>query len=184
MTTRWLHLIKHAAPAIVPGVPAHEWTLSEAGRRQARAIAARFAARVPDRVVTSEEPKAVETGELLGEALGIPVRRMLGLHEHLRYTEPHHARAEQFTQRVHALFARPSERVMGEETADEAHQRFRIAVHAALAANPGELAIVAHGTVIALLVARANGRDVTALWDRLGLADQLTVRVPDLRLLD
>lgn len=60
-----------------------------------------------------------------------------------------------FRARVQALLSRPDERVFGDETANEAYARFRTAVRAVMRTHAGNVAIVAHGTVIALLVARA-----------------------------
>ncbi|MBX6342603.1 MAG: histidine phosphatase family protein, partial [Thermomicrobiaceae bacterium] len=55
-----------------------------------------------------------------------------------------------------------------EESADEAHARFSAAIDRALARHPtGTLAVVTHGTVMALFVARATGQEPFALWRRL-----------------
>jgi broad specificity phosphatase PhoE len=45
----------------------------------------------------------------------------------------------------------------------------------------GNIAIVAHGTVISLLVAAANGLDGFELWRRLGLPSALLVEWPGLK---
>jgi len=179
---RLVHLIKHGLPVLEAGTPAHAWVLSERGRTQAREAAAPLRARPPAVVVSSEEPKARETAALLAEALGVPWRAMLGLHEQLRYTVPLLGDAQQFRSSVRAVFARPSELVFGEETGDEAHARFAVGVRAALAVHAGDVAIVAHGTVIALLVARANGLDAGALWESLSDLSIVTVAWPSLRL--
>jgi broad specificity phosphatase PhoE len=78
---RTLYLIKHGAPEIRPGVSAHDWPLSEAGRVQALALAKQLATRALDVIVTSEDAKAVETGRVIAKALQLPLRRGLGLHE-------------------------------------------------------------------------------------------------------
>ncbi len=107
---------------------------------------------------------------------------MLGLHEHLRYgqevTSP-----DEFQARFRRFFAEPGQVVVGEESADDAHRRFANAVGAVLKVNPQpSVAIVAHGTVISLLAARANGLDAFALWDRLKCLDVLTLDADTLRL--
>lgn len=164
---RTLYLIKHGAPRIQPGVPAHDWGLAEAGREHARRSAEGLRDAQLSVVVSSEEPKARETAEVLAGELGVRTRTMLGLHEHLRYSAPHFPSNDAFRARVLALLAMPRERVFGDETADEAHARFRTAVSATMRMHAGNVAIVSHGTVMALMVARAQGRDPAALWSRL-----------------
>jgi broad specificity phosphatase PhoE len=179
---RTLYLIKHGAPQIRTDVCAHEWSLSEHGRAQARALAQRLATRELAAVVTSEEPKAVETGRVIAEALDVRLRRGLGLHEQLRYTQPWYASRTHFDRSLLEFFARPSERVLGEETADEAHMRFTNALRAALEITSGNVALVAHGTVISLLVARANGLEAARLWQQLGFCEFHTLSYPGLQL--
>jgi broad specificity phosphatase PhoE len=179
---RTVYFIKHGKPTIVAGVPAHEWLLSAEGRTQSLQLARQLASQVPDVVVTSEEPKAAVTGRVLAVALDRPVRRRLGLHEQLRYTQPFYGDTGVFERAMAEFFARPSEHVAGEETADQAHARFSSAVNAALQSTQGDVALVAHGTVISLLVARANDRDPVHLWKQLPFCGYYAVEWPSLRL--
>lgn len=178
---RTLHLIKHGRPAAHPGARAHDWDLAPGALDTIPALAARLGP-VPALVVTSEERKARATGEALAARLNVPVRAMLGLHEHLRYTVPWGSQ-EEFEASCHAFFRHPSELVLGEETADEAHVRFRNAISAVMGANGGDVAVVAHGTVISLLVARAGGLDPVPMWQALDFCGVLRVTWPDLRLI-
>ncbi|PNY82209.1 histidine phosphatase family protein [Deinococcus koreensis] len=179
---RTLHLIKHGRPTIVPGVPAHEWALAEGALDGLPALVARLTPR-PDLVVSSEEPKAVATAQGLAAALGVPHRRMVGLHEQLRYTSPFHADPADFEAEIARFFQHPDQVVSGEESAEGARSRFGNAVNAVLAANGQDtIAIVAHGTVISLLAAQANRLDPLPLWRSLGLLGVLTLDVPGLRL--
>lgn len=179
---RRLHLIRHGQPVIDPHLPSHLWTVSERVREQARAAAERLRRAPPRAVVASEEPKARTTGELIAEVLGIPCRSLAGLHEHLRRSQPFRADPGAFEADVCAVFARPGERAMGEESADEAHARFLEAVTLAMETHRGDLAIVAHGTVISLLVARANALDAAVFWRSFGLGEVVTVDWPRLAL--
>jgi broad specificity phosphatase PhoE len=177
-----LILIKHSQPAIVPGVPAAEWVLSDEGRQRCVPLAAALAAYAPGALVSSEEPKAVETAHLVAVRLGLPHSAAPGLHEHVRRSAAYTAPAE-FHASVAALFAHPSELVYGDETADEAHVRFVAAVAGimgdAAQSRPGRaVAIVAHGTVISLFVARATGIDPFNLWVRLGLPSFVALSWP------
>jgi broad specificity phosphatase PhoE len=57
-------LVRHAMPEVVPGLPPAEWHLGDEGRAAARALARRIGP--VGEIVTSDEPKAVETAYLLG----------------------------------------------------------------------------------------------------------------------
>jgi broad specificity phosphatase PhoE len=154
--------VRHAAPEIDPARPASAWELSAEGRAAAAALAPRVRA---DAVVSSPEPKALQTAV----ALGAPVTVDPRLREHDRAGV---GWREDFAALVEAGFARPGEVVFGVESFDAAHTRFAVAVDAAVAAHPGErLAIVTHGTVIALYAARALGRDPVEVWRALALPD-------------
>ncbi|GAA5533308.1 histidine phosphatase family protein [Deinococcus aluminii] len=179
---RTLHLIKHARPRIVPGVPAHDWPLAPGALDGIPALAARLVP-PPELVVSSEEGKAKATAQALAARLGVPCRSMLGLHEQLRYTVPYRENAADFQADLRRFFLHPAELVFGEESADDARTRFAHAVQAVMLAHTQErVAIVAHGTVISLLIAGANGLDPLPLWTSLGLLEALTVDWPGLRL--
>jgi broad specificity phosphatase PhoE len=177
---RYLILVKHAMPEIVPDVPAREWRLSDDGRRQSQVLAGRLAAYAPEIVVTSNEPKAAETGAIVATALGRPTRFKTGLHEHDRTNVPFGS-ADRFAADVRRFFAQPDRLVHGRETADDAHRRFAAAIDEVLRAYPTEnVAVVAHGTVIALFVARATGSDGYELWERLELPAYVVLELPGL----
>lgn len=163
-----LYLIRHSVPAVEPGVPPREWRLSDDGRARAERLAERLAGAGIARFATSDEPKARATGELIAARLGLPVETAPGLHEQDRAGAPHLS-AGDFARAIADVFARPGERVFGRESADEAHDRFAAAVGAALARWGDDLALVGHGTVMALYIARRNRRDPHALWRSLGM---------------
>lgn len=178
---RTLHLIKHGQPSIVPGVPAHEWELAADALSDLSALTGKLSP-APQLVVCSEEPKAKATAQALASAWGVPLRPMLGLHEQLRYTSPFHADERDFQAEMARFFALPDEVVSGEERADDARLRFTNAVNAVMLANAQDsIAIVAHGTVISLYVARANGLDPLPLWSALKLLDAVTLDWPTLK---
>jgi len=77
---------------------------------------------------------------------------------------------------VEAFLKNPDERVYGMESANEALHRFERAVNAAMAQYPVEtLAIVAHGTVISLMVAHLTRIDPLPLWRTLTLPSYVIV---------
>ena len=60
-------LVRHAMPEVVPGVAPHLWELGPEGRAAARDLAGRLEG---VRVVTSDEPKALQTAEEIAAAHG------------------------------------------------------------------------------------------------------------------
>jgi broad specificity phosphatase PhoE len=164
MKAEGLFFIRHAAPEIDPARPPTSWRLSAEGRRAAAALAGRVRA---DAVVASPEPKALETAS----ALGAPVEIDARLREHDRVGV---GWLDDFVGAVEAGFARPHDVVFGVESYAAALARFAAAVNDARAAHPdGRLAIVSHGTVIALYVGRESGRDPLAVWRELRMPDVL-----------
>lgn len=136
------------------------------GRRRAAVLAGRLARFRATRVVSSVEPKAVETAEIVAQHLGIPSVTAPGLHEHARDTAPFLPRAD-FDAAVEWLFEEPGRVVFGEESADAAADRFATAVDAIR--SGGDDLVVTHGAVISLYVARACGIHPFPLWRGLGL---------------
>ncbi len=114
-----------------------------------------------------------------GLVLGVPASTGTDLEEHHRGGVPFMAEAD-FQRTIRRFFARPDVLVFGSETAEEAEARFKRGVDACLGARPGKrLAIVSHGTVIALALARANGLDPYSFWASLKLPEDLVVRRSD-----
>ena len=184
MRLQTLILVKHARPVITPDLPAAQWTLSEAGRASCEPLARALAAWRPEALIASQEPKAMETARLVAERLGVPWRAAPGLHEHNREGAPYFADEAAFAAAAEALFTQPDARVYGREMASEALRRFSAALDAAVASHADQrVAVVAHGTVIALYVASQWGmsaREGYDLWRRLGLPSLVVVRAPSL----
>lgn len=161
--------MKHSAPVVEEDVVPKRWRLSKEGRRQSAALAERLRRYRPRVVVSSEEPKAAETAEIVAGRLGIGCFVRPGLHEHDRTGAPFLSDKD-FCRTVGTFFERPGKPAWGNETAEEAATRFEDAVRAVLDEWKEEtVAVVAHGTVNALLVARHNGLDAHELWKELGL---------------
>ncbi len=181
--TRILLLVKHAAPRVDPALPPPTWSLSDQGRAVCVPLAAALRAFAPAFAVASTEPKAVETARLVSAALGVPLETAEGLHEQERGTLPFFADPAAFAAWAKDMFARPSERVLAGESADEAHSRFATALAEVLERRPrGNAVVVTHGTVISLLVARALGSDPFALWSGLALPSFVALSLPRLEL--
>ena len=160
--------------------PSREWPLSEDGRSRARQLTLQIADHNPTRIITSEEAKAVETGQIIANELDIPWQTAPGLQEHDRQGVPFLADKEEFITAVTRFFHHPDQLVFGNETANQACVRFDTAVHQLIDKYPTEtLAIVTHGTVLALFLTHYNQFDPIPFWQVLQLPDFLVVTLPD-----
>jgi broad specificity phosphatase PhoE len=130
-------------------------------------------------MITSQEQKAAETGELVARQLGLPLTRAANLGEHRRGNEPWQDDRATFEARIRRFFDRPAELVFGEETADQAHQRFATAVSGLVAAARGRsIALVTHGTVMTLFLARQCGLEPFGLWRSLAMPAVAVLTTP------
>lgn len=182
---RNLLLIKHAKPHVDPKLASERWELCEEGKQRCGPLAERVAQYAPVALFASEEPKARQTAELIGPRLGLSVQPWAGLHEHDRSNVPL-MDTRDFLASMALAFRHPGERIIGRETLRQAEQRFDRAIGGAMATvGEGDVAMVAHGTVIALLVAQQNP-DVEPypLWRRMGLPSIAVVSWPNLELLE
>jgi broad specificity phosphatase PhoE len=170
-----LILVKHAMPMVTQGEPPSTWPLSPEGRDAAAALAGKLGAYDPVAIVASGEAKAFDTARAMGEVLGLVAIQDEGLGEHLNETGDFLPRTE-IEARIARLFAEPDQLVHGEETGDQARERFAAAISRQQIAHPGgTLVLVAHGRVIALWASRALGIEAMPLWRRLGLPSALVI---------
>jgi broad specificity phosphatase PhoE len=174
----YLILVKHALPDIIPTLPANQWHLSEVGRTQCALLADQLATYAPATLVSSLEPKALETAHLVAQRMHTHVQIVDGLHEHDRSNTPWLS-SEEFDRAVAAFFHRPTELVLGCETAQQASERFAKTM-AEVTDRYAEQNVVVftHGTVLSLYVARATGIEPFALWKRLGLPSFVVLTFP------
>jgi broad specificity phosphatase PhoE len=172
-----LILVKHALPEIIPTLPANQWHLSEAGRTQCALLADQLATYAPDVLVSSSEPKALETAYLVAQRMHTSVQTVDGLHEHDRSNTPWLG-PEEFDRAVAVFFRHPTELVLGYETAQQASERFaRTVTEVTSRYAEQNVAVFTHGTVLTLFVARATGMQPSALWTRLGLPSFVVLRL-------
>lgn len=172
-----LILVKHSMPEIDPSVPAPQWHLGELGRARSELLADKLSEYPLDVIVSSVEPKAIETAQIVANRLHKPFETGDGLYEHDRSNVPFLGK-EELESRVMEFFNQPSELVLGLETADQAHERFSNAVARTRGKHPQKnIAIVAHGTVITLFVSRFTMQDSFDFWTRLGLPSFVILNV-------
>ena len=182
---RKLILIKHASPEVNLEAPPEAWRLSPEGRAKAELLAQRLAPLALAVVVTSEEVKAAETGDVLGRALSAPVERAAGLGEHDRSNVPQMPTRE-FISTMELVFRKPRQLVLGRETAAGALARFRNALDDEIESHrdKGTIAVVSHGTVIALFLAEITGKPAFEYWRRMKLPSYAVLELPSLEMTD
>jgi broad specificity phosphatase PhoE len=169
-----LYLIRHSTTAQNPDVSSHAWVLSPEGRHRARQLARQLISQpAPKQIYTSIEPKAYETGEILAAELGLPLHTAESFHEQNRHSAPYFSTSAAYQAAIAQLFAHPDELVFGEETGAQACNRFSQAIRQISQRHPTEnIAIVTHGTVLSLFVARHNPAiDGYEFWQELTMPD-------------
>jgi broad specificity phosphatase PhoE len=179
-----LILIKHASPQVDPSMPPEQWHLSEQGKTSCIALAEAVRPHKPAMIVSSTEVKAIETAELLAASLGLPTETLEDLAEHDRSNVPH-MRSGDFISMMELFFRKPTQLVLGRETADAALSRFRSAIDRVLASHPGQdIAVVSHGTVIALLLATLADKNGFPIWREMGLPSLAVMEIPSMKVLE
>ena len=153
---RLLYLIRHASPNIQPNVPSEQWTLSERGIEEARALARIAADWGLEAVYSSVEPKAQATALIVGDAVRHGVRVVDGFQE-LRF-DRWIGNADEFGEMIRDIVQQPTVSVHGAERASAAAARFAAAVNL-VAEGPFPAAIVSHGRVITAYLAQLLGLD-------------------------
>ena len=172
-----LILVKHSLPEIVENLPAREWKLSDEGRIRAQRLAERLLLFLPESIISSLEPKAKETAEIIARRHNLELHIADDLHEHDR-SKTRYLSKDDFQAAIHIFFENPGELVFGSETANESHARFDRAVRSILDRHPNEaVVIVSHGTVISLFVSRLTGISGLSLWNELGMPSFMVIDV-------
>jgi broad specificity phosphatase PhoE len=165
---RTVYYVTHPEVVQDPLVPVTEWRLSERGvARMAAFGRCPFVARVST-IYASDERKAVEGATILARRLGVAVHTRHDLGENDRsatgYLPP-----PEFEATADLFFARPHESVRGWERACDAQARIVRAIgEIANEAAEGDLAIVAHGGVGALLLCHLAGEAIARAFDQPG----------------
>ncbi|MFJ3321723.1 histidine phosphatase family protein [Curtobacterium sp. NPDC086286] len=158
--------LTHAEVVVDPARPIESWGLSPDGRARAAGAAAVAWGPGVQRIVSSTEQKAVDTAAILAEAVGLVHSTDAALGEIDRsatgYLPP-----PEFDGVVDAFFATPEDSVRGWERAVDAQDRIVRAVRALT--DAGDVTIVSHGAVGALLLADLRGVPVTRALDQPGM---------------
>jgi broad specificity phosphatase PhoE len=181
---RKLILVKHARPEVLDEIPSHEWRLSDQGRAACGPLAEALRGHDPAVIVTSDEPKAIETGQLVAEILHKPIETAAGLHEHDRSNVPM-MRSGEFLSALAMFFKDRNRLLLGKETAAQALARFERAIESVLQKHDqGNIAMVTHGTVLALVAEKHGAGDGFTLYRKMQLPSFVVFSVPGYQLLE
>lgn len=176
---RNLIIIRHSNSKLDQSLPPDQWDLTEEGRLGCVTLADQLGPHNPGVILTSVEPKARETGEIVAQRLGLSCRTADGIHEHKREAGRITSQVV-FHSRVGALFKKPRELIFGLETAHQALTRFSEAIKSIMGLYSDQnIAIVTHGTVMSLYYGEVTGKDPYQFWRQLGLPAFYTVSWPD-----
>ena len=175
-----LYLVRHANPQVDVTVPATQWQLSATGIDRTHQLANQLVTAGIQAVISSPEPKAIQTAQILAEQFGLAVQVEAGIHEHERpWTPDSFTSGAEFQSRVQQFFLQPGKLVFGAESADQCFERFERALQQILKQQRNRtLAIVSHGTVLSLLLSRYNTLDAYAFWQTLGMPECIQVNIP------
>lgn len=167
--TKYLILVRHSVPEMDSQHSANTWRLSDSGRLRANRLAEELSEFAPEAIVSSAEPKAKETAEIVARDLHMNLQVIPDLHEHDRGNVPYLSH-DNFQASIQNFFQKPDQLVFGDETANQAYARFYRAIHSILNQHKNKtVVVVTHGTVISLFVARLTGSSDLELWNKLGL---------------
>ncbi|MCC6239324.1 MAG: histidine phosphatase family protein [Phycisphaerales bacterium] len=179
-----LILIKHAPPEKDADTPSHQWGLSAQGQQLSRIMAGELRQHAPQIIISSLEPKALQTAQIIARELAIPVETDADLAEHERNNVPL-METRDFISLMALLFNRPRQLVLGQETAEQAKKRITKALHRIFDQHPDQtIAVMTHGTVLALYASELIDEDPFTLWRKLALPSYLVFSRPQMELLE
>lgn len=164
-------LVRHSLVAVVSSEPARSWRLSSEGQKKAAKLANKLENFPISAIISSPEPKAVETSQIISSKLNLAYKIAIGFEEHKRENTPYFKNAEDFREAIASLFTHQDQLVLGEETAVQAFTRFNEALNREIINESNENALfVTHGTVMTLFVSHYNPQiSPIKLWKSLKL---------------
>ena len=185
--SRRLFFLTHSDVVIDPEVPVTDWGLSARGRARHEIAAGASEFKGVTAIYCSAERKAVEGAEILSRPLGISHSIVDALHENDRSATGYLPKDE-FETVADQFFAHPDRSIRGWETAMAAQARIvdTVGMLSAQDRTLGDIAIVAHGGVGALLLAHVMGEEISRDFDQPGGGggNFLTLSLPELKLLE
>jgi len=166
-----IYLVRHPATAVELGTPSHQWSLSPAGLEQAQQLAQQAFWRRVQMIYSSEEPKATTTARIVADKTGLPwqTHACLGELDRSSFQPPDIAA---YRSAVARMFGTPHHQVRGWESRAQAEERIVTCIQQIAANVKGDVAVISHGLILALLVAHLTGiTDPFDFWRGIGFAD-------------
>jgi broad specificity phosphatase PhoE len=158
--------ITHPDVLIDPAIPVPEWRLNARGLARMRAMLARGWIPGIAHIACSTERKAIDGAAILAAHLGLRPVIQEGLGENDRSSTGYLPKPE-FEAMADAFFANPEESVGGWERAADAQGRIVAAMRDVLRTAPsGDVAVVSHGGVGALLLCHLLGSPINRAADQ------------------
>jgi broad specificity phosphatase PhoE len=175
-----LFFITHSEVNVARDDDIRHWRLSSLGRNRMAALSKAPLLSGVHSVWASGETKAIEAADILGQRLGIVPQVEGGLGENDRsatgFLEP-----DEFECVADAFFARPTESIRRWERAIDAQHRIVGAVDRVLRkSREGDVAIVSHGAVGALLMCHCAGVAISRKHDQPSQGHFWVASLPDL----
>jgi len=166
-----LIFVRHSIPAIDPEIPSDRWSLSKEGEVAAHELALRLNEYAPCHIISSPEPKALGTANILSAHLACAVGIEADLREHERHQVGFMPSAV-FAAQIARFLQSSSVVTFGDECADTVYTRFSQTIKRVLSQYHDEnIVVVTHGTALSLYLGRLCQIDAVALWQSLQLPD-------------
>lgn len=132
---------------------------------------------LPATLVSSTEPKAIQTASIIAEYLSLELSTRDGLREHRRSGK--FLLKSDFHSSIQAFFEHPTSVMYGQESCDELGLRIKNEIDSALSHDPSKnVILVTHGTAMTSFIMRHWQVDPFELWKSLGLPAYLSFTVP------
>lgn len=162
-----VYFITHPDVVIDPNIPVPKWPLSEKGVRRMNAFLEQTFISNIDSIYCSAEQKAIDSAGIIADHLSLDTQRFEALGENDR-SSTGFLPSDEFEKTADQFFANPDISVRGWETALNAQTRIVRAVDRVIAKDtpPGDIAIVSHGGVGALLLCQLAGYPISREHDQ------------------
>lgn len=178
----YLILVRHSIPVIQQAVRPSRWKLSYEGIERSHQLAKLIAPLQPDFVISSPEDKALQTGAILAQELGILHTTDEDIREHQLGTGIFLS-ASEFDVAVKEFFEHPDQKVFGIETANGAQKRFLLAVERIIDKyRQSNIVLVTHGRILCLFISQVTGLRPYAFWQKLEMPAFAVFRIPGLEM--
>ena len=164
-----IHFITHPEVIIDPTIPVPDWQLSPVGIQRMQAAMRRPWMASVRSIFSSTERKAMDAAKILGEHLGLSPMVVDALGENDRSATGYLPSGE-FEAMADEFFARPDESIRGWERALDAQGRIVGAIEHVITSSiqGGDIAIVSHGGVGALLLCHLEDVPISRTRDQPG----------------